>query len=110
MRVMKLQQIPVSVLSSALMSVAVFWYIGIVVLTSGEQSKVPLAHVSLFWLLVVCLCPLACLVFGFALVQGRRMSCDRFSLLDWCSFVLASGPVIYLGWFIIANIREYFRG
>jgi hypothetical protein len=104
----KSQQVPMSLISGALGSFALLWYAALAGIVRDNLGRAPL-----FWFLMFCLCPLACLVVGFALVRGRSRLRAKFSALDWCSIVLASGPILYLGlqsWFIIMSLLDYFRG
>ena len=75
---------------------AVLWTIGILVMFScGSASIDGWSSTPLFWLLVLAMTPVACIIADAALLVERRKL--RFSWFDWLAFVSASVAVVLGG-------------
>ena len=110
MSALKFKQVPVAALSGALMVLVSIWFVGLwVASVQNRQSKDGVSQASLFWLSIVCLIPIVCVVLVTALLFARRRLHERLSAFDWCSLVVACFPILALCWFIIMSLREYLR-
>jgi hypothetical protein len=100
-----------TVLSCALVSLAALWFLAVWLglLRPANVKNWP-SEASLFWLLVLCLCPPACAVIAAALFRVHRSLGQRFSIFDWCSLIIGSAPVLCACWFIISFLITYFSG
>ncbi len=86
------------------------WFVGLwVASVENRQSKDGVSQASLFWLFIICLIPIVCIVLVAALVFARRRLHERLSALDWCGLVVACFPVLALFWVIVMTLREYLR-
>jgi hypothetical protein len=104
----RFKSVPVTVLPGALISLTSFWLVGLwVASVQNRYSKDGVSQASLFWLSVVCLIPLVCIVLVMALLFTRKRLHERLSAFDWCGLGIACFPILALCWVVVMSLREY---
>ena len=99
----RLKQIPGTTLSGALVFLVLLWFVGLWVVI--EENR----QVSQFWLSIVFLIPLICVVLVVALLFDRTRLHKRLSAFDWLGLAFACFPILTLCWTIIMNLCGFAR-
>ncbi len=92
---------PRSALSIGLLVCSAVWFVGVGAWYATSASKDGWSETPLFWMLILTVTPVMCIIGGVALVIARRQS--RFTWFDWCALGAASIAVV-LGCLLVTMV------
>ena len=96
-----------SALPIALLVCSAIWFVGACAWYAASASKDAWSATPLFWMLMLTITPISCVIGGVTLIIVRRHS--RLTWIDWCALGAASVAVV-LGGFLALMVLGSMRG
>src|ERR1017187_3603116 len=94
MRTLNRRPVPTSVLSFVMLICSAAWFIGVCEWYATSVSKDTWSSIPLFWMLILTVAPVLCVIVGVALVIARKQS--QFSWLERSALCAAFFPVLFI--------------